>query len=254
MAPKEVSREMSPQRYRRLDAAHIVGTLRSLRTRIEARFPGAGLGKVCGELLDIGEEAPEFTLSLRRPIYPIRILSWLFIGLIVLFGLAPFAVLLSPETWTGGWLDTFGGLGGMIEAIEATLNELVLLGLAVLFLATAEGRIKRHRSLKALRELRSIAHVVDMHQLTKDPKDCLIVPGDEADEGLEAMSSADLAHYLDYCSEVLSLTSKLAALYLEGFDDHVVIGAVNEIEELAAGLSRKIWQKIMLLDRVVPEP
>jgi len=141
----------------------------------------------------------------------------------------------------------------MIEAIEATLNELVLLGVAVLFLATTEGRIKRHRSLRALRELRSIAHVVDMHQLTKDPKVHPMTSGDEREEGLEVMSRGDLAHYLDYCSEVLSLTSKLAALYLEGFDDHVVIGAVNEIEELGAGLSRKIWQKIMILDRVATD-
>jgi hypothetical protein len=240
---------MSPTRYRRLDAIQIVATIRSLKTRIDSRFPGSGLGKVCGELLEIGEGAAEFNLLLRRPIYPIRIASWLFIGLIVLFGLAPFAVLLSPDTWAQGWLDVFGGLGGMIEAIEATLNELVLLGLAVLFLATAEGRIKRYRSLKALRELRSIAHVVDMHQLTKDPKDLLAGAG--AEGGLEAMSREDLAHYLDYCSEVLSLNSKLAALYLEGFDDHVVIGAVNEIEELGAGLSGKIWQKIMILDRMV---
>jgi len=59
-----------------------------------------------------------------------------------------------------------------------------------------------------------------------------------------------LAHYLDFCSEILSLTSKLAALYLEGFDDHVVIGAVNEIEGLTSGLMGKIWQKIMILDRM----
>ena len=142
-----------------------------------------------------------------------------------------------------------------MEAIEATLNELVLLGVAVIFLATAEGRIKRHRSLRALRELRSIAHVVDMHQLTKDPKDLLsdsAEPG-ETDDDREPMSRGELAQYLDYCSEVLSLTSKLAALYLEGFDDHVVIGAVNEIENLASGLSGKIWQKIMILDRVAED-
>jgi len=244
---------MTPTRYRRLDADHIVATLASLRRRIERRFPGSGLGRVCGELLEIGEGAAASIAALRRPIYPIRILSWLFIGLIVFFGLAPFAVLLRPQTWTEGWLETFGGLGGMIEAIEATLNELVLLGVAVLFLATAEGRIKRHRTLKALRELRSIAHVVDMHQLTKDPKNLLVNSEDDPEEGLEAMGQADLAHYLDYCSEVLSLTSKLAALHLEGVDDQVVMAAVNEIEELAAGLSRKIWQKIMILDRVAPE-
>ena len=243
---------MSPTRYRKLDAGHIVSTIRSVKNRIDSRFPGAGLGKVCGELLEIGEAAEGFIQTLRRPIYPIRVLSWLLIGLIVLFGLAPFTILLSPETWAEGWMDAFGGLGGMIEAIEATLNELVLLGLAVLFLATAEGRIKRHRILTALRELRSIAHVVDMHQLTKDPKDLLVGEGEE--EGMEAMSREDLAHYLDYCSEILSLTSKLAALYLGGFNDHVVIGAVNEIENLTSGLSGKIWQKIMILDRVAVEP
>jgi hypothetical protein len=245
---------MSPTRYRRLDADQIVATMRSLKTRIDARFPGSGLGEVCGELLEIGDGAADFIVSLRRPIYPIRILSWLLIGLIVFFGLAPFAVLLDPEVWATGWIDTFGGLGGMIEAIEATLNELVLLGVAVLFLATGEGRMKRHRSLRALRELRSIAHVVDMHQLTKDPKNLLAGSREELEEGMDVMSTEDLAHYLDYCSEVLSLNSKLAALYLEGFDDHVVIGAVNEIEGLGSGLSGKIWQKIMILDRVTSGP
>ena len=244
---------MSPTRYRRLEPVAIVSTIRSVKNRIDGRFPDSGLGKVCGELLEIGEGAADFIVLLRRPIYPIRILSWLLIGLILLFGLAPFTVILSPTTWAAGWVDAFGGLGGMIEAIEATLNELVLLGVAVLFLATAEGRIKRHRSLNALRELRSIAHVVDMHQLTKDPKNLLVGEGQGSGYGLEAMSREDLAHYLDYCSEVLSLNSKLAALYLEGFDDHVVIGAVNEIEELGAGLSGKVWQKIMILDRVVQE-
>jgi hypothetical protein len=244
---------MTPSRYRRLDATHIVGTIVSLKHRIDTRFPGSGLGQVCGELKEVGEAAASFNESLRRPIYPIRAISWLFIGLIVLFGLAPFAVLFSAEVWVDA-PGAFGGLGGMMEAIEAALSELVLLGVAVLFLATAEGRIKRHRSLKAFRELRSIAHVVDMHQLTKDPKDLLSGAGGAEDDflenGLEPLGRDQLAHYLDYCSEVLSLTSKLAALYLEGFDDHVVISAVNEIENLASGLSRKIWQKIMILDRV----
>jgi uncharacterized membrane protein len=246
---------MSPTRYRKLDAAHILNTIVSLKERIDSRFPGSGLGKVCGELKEVGEAAAAVTESFRRPIYPIRALSWLLIGLIVLLGLAPFAVLFSAEVWMDA-PGAFGGLGGMMEAIEATLNELVLLGVAVIFLATAEGRIKRHRSLRALRELRSIAHVVDMHQLTKDPKDLLsdsAGPAGVATDDPDSMSRGELAQYLDYCSEVLSLTSKLAALYLEGFDDHVVIGAVNEIENLASGLSGKIWQKIMILDRVAED-
>jgi hypothetical protein len=243
---------MSPTRYRKLDSRQIVETLSSLRTRIDGRFPASGLGRVCEELLEIGQDAARFTDSQRRPIYPVRVVSWALIGFIIL--LAGLGVAAVVGLARSGGSQAFGSLGEIVEAVEATLNELVLLGLAVVFLATAEGRIKRRRALRALRELRSIAHVVDMHQLSKDPKD-LLAGEDGGDEGdLEVIGREDLAHYLDYCSELLSHTSKLAALYLEGFGDHVVIGAVNEIEALAAGLSGKIWQKIMILDRLPTGP
>lgn len=61
------------------------------------------------------------------------------------------------------------------------------------------------------------------------------------------MSDFELSRYLDYCSELLSLTGKVAALYVQDFQDPVVLAAVNEIEELTTGLSRKIWQKLMVL-------
>ena len=59
---------------------------------------------------------------------------------------------------------------------------------------------------------------------------------------------ADLARYLDYCTDLLSVTSKVAALYVEHLQDPVVLEAVNDVENLTAGLSRKIWQKIAILD------
>ena len=65
------------------------------------------------------------------------------------------------------------------------------------------------------------------------------------------MTTSELGRYLDYCSELLSLTSKIAATFVQGFDDPVVLGAVNEIETLATGLSGKVWQKITLLERAV---
>jgi hypothetical protein len=63
------------------------------------------------------------------------------------------------------------------------------------------------------------------------------------------MSAPELGRYLDYCSELLSLISKVAALLVQDFSDSVLLSAVNEIETLATGLSGKIWQKITLLDR-----
>ena len=56
-----------------------------------------------------------------------------------------------------------------------------------------------------------------------------------------------LGRYLDYCSELLSIIGKVAAVYAEATNDGQVLATVNEIETLTVGLSRKIWQKIALL-------
>ena len=63
------------------------------------------------------------------------------------------------------------------------------------------------------------------------------------------MTAFELFRYLDYCSEMLSLTGKVAGLYAQSSRDAVVLSSVNELETLATGLSRKIWQKIMLSRR-----
>ena len=57
----------------------------------------------------------------------------------------------------------------------------------------------------------------------------------------------ELVRYLDYCSEMLSLTAKLAALYAEKLSDPVVLEAVGDIERLTSDLSGKIWQKITIV-------
>lgn len=64
-----------------------------MKRRIDKRFPTSGLGKVCGELEEVGEAAAELTDGFRRPIYPIRIASWALIGLIIVLALAQFALL-----------------------------------------------------------------------------------------------------------------------------------------------------------------
>ena len=46
---------------------------------------------------------------------------------------------------------------------------------------------------------------------------------------------------------MLSITSKLAALYVQHLKDPVVLGAVRDIEDLAGNLSATIWQKVMIL-------
>ena len=63
-----------------------------------------------------------------------------------------------------------------------------------------------------------------------------------------------MSRYLDYCSELLALTGKLAALYAQAVPDEGVAQAVTDIELLGSSLSRKIWQKISLIDTTAPAP
>jgi hypothetical protein len=48
---------------------------------------------------------------------------------------------------------------------------------------------------------------------------------------------------------MLALVSKIAALYVQSFPDSQALAAVDEIESLTTGLSQKIWQKMVILDR-----
>ena len=58
------------------------------------------------------------------------------------------------------------------------------------------------------------------------------------------MTRDQVERYLDYCSEMLSLVGKTAALCAEESRDSVILETVSTIENLTVGLSRKIWQKI----------
>ena len=61
------------------------------------------------------------------------------------------------------------------------------------------------------------------------------------------LDAEQLHHYLNYCSEMLSLTAKTAALCAEHSTDAVVLETISDIETLTTELSNKIWQKISLL-------
>jgi hypothetical protein len=98
--------------------------------------------------------------------------------------------------------------------------------------------------------LRALAHIIDMHQLTKDPERIMRRGPTTASSPRQGMTPFELSRYLDYCTEMLSLTGKLAALYVQQFDDSVALSAVNDLEDLCTGLSRKIWQKIMVLQTI----
>jgi hypothetical protein len=227
-----------------LDPAQVEATLARLVQRIELRFPGSGLAGVVRRLELVSRHTSTTTDWISRPLVWLRVL----VGIVVLLIVAALAVSLRALQVQVGPPT----LPELAQGIEATINDVVYVAVAVFFLVTIETRVKRHRALRALHELRSIAHVLDMHQLTKDPEWVLSRGQGTGLVAQRAMTPFELSRYLDYCSEALSLTGKVAALYVQRFDDGVALQAVNEVEELTTGLSRKVWQKLTVLYAMPP--
>jgi hypothetical protein len=227
--------------FGRLDEARILETIARLEARIGERFPGSGLQRVAGAVLAQARETAGLVAAVRRPNWPIRAA----VGLLIVLMLAVVAVIALSLHLPAG----VDGIAEFVQGVEAALSALVLLGATVFFLATLEVRLKRHRVLRSLHRLRSMAHIVDMHQLTKDPELLSAPRADTPSSPVRTLTAPELGRYLDYCGELLSLISKLAAIHVAEFDDPVALAAVNDIEALTTGLASKIWQKITLLDR-----
>lgn len=225
--------------YLRLDPNQIIHTVEVLTHRIRERFPQANLNNVCSSLHSVAKQAQVRSEQISRPMYGLRLLTVLFVsGIVSLLWLI----------WSKFRLeDQHVGLEDILAWGDAGFQSLFVIGAAILFLVALEARIKRKRCLAAIHELRSIAHIIDMHQLTKDP-DRLVLPGpDTKSSPHRSMTAFELTRYLDYCIEMLSLAGKIAALYIQHFEDSEAVSAVNDLEDLTSGLSRKIWQKIMVL-------
>jgi hypothetical protein len=226
-----------PNEYRTLDVIKVIGTISILKKRIADRFPSSGLTKVCTDLKNLAEDSRQKIEWISRPNLWIR----MGIGLLILMMLSIIVITLASIDFESKAFT----ITDLIQGSEAGTNEILLIGAAVYFLFTVETRVKRSRALKVLFELRSIAHVIDMHQLTKDPS--RIVSENTPNSPKNDLTPLQLTRYLNYCSELLSLTSKVGALYSQAISDEVVLQTVNEIEDLTLGLSQKIWQKIMVL-------
>jgi hypothetical protein len=227
-----------------LDSQRVVETIAKLQMRITERFPSAGLGAVCGELLAVARESSARAQRIARRHVLLRL---------GLFALSAGGVGLLA--WVLGQLDfsqtAADSVYTVFQGIEAVANLVVLTGGTLLFMITIEQRLKRRRALAALHELRAIVHVIDMHQLTKDPSAAVSVGGKTTSSPPRTLTPYELSRYLDYCSEMMSLTSKVAVLFAQSLPDPVVTEAVSDIERIASGMSQKIWQKIMMLDSAI---
>jgi hypothetical protein len=230
--------------YRALDPARVIDTIALLRLRINERFPGAGLASVCAELHQIARENSARAERISQRNMPLRAAIFLLLAgaaacLVWIATLLLRVPLAAENVYT------------LLQGVEAAANLTVLMGALAFFLFRIEERLKRRAAMAALHELRSIIHVIDMHQLTKDPSFVVTVAGKTPSSPLRVLSPFEVTRYLDYCSEMLSLTSKVAVLFAQSFPDPEVTEVVSDIERISGGLAQKIWQKIMIVQSTV---
>jgi len=228
--------------YYQLDTEKVAQTASRLVDRVSGRFPGSGLSKVAEGLLRACQATDERLQRLQSPYWPLRTLSYALICALIAL------VVLGTTTgiqWEGS--NTTFSFREFVMTFEPLLSSVVFLGAFILFAWTMERRWKQRQALKALNELRSFAHIIDMHQLRKDPERSTSSLHTEEITEEPPLSVFEMGRYLDYCSELLSIVSKISALYAQSLPDPVTLSGVDQVEALATGLSRKIWQKIMLL-------
>lgn len=226
--------------YRSLEASKITETIEALARRVSERFPGSGLWKVCIDLVELSRQTSAKIIEVSRPHWGLRTgLAIVQIAtLVALFLLLQFAMTLKASD----------ELSDFLQGFDAAISMAIFVAGAAFFVWTFEGRWKRERALKALHEIRAIVHVIDMHQLTKDPS--MLGAARVSSSPERNMTPFELMRYLDYCSEMLSLTAKLSALYVEKISDPVVVDTVGDIERLTSSLSSKIWQKISMVQQL----
>jgi hypothetical protein len=230
--------------YKSLNVVRLLETQRRIGERIKTRFPTAGLGEVAAELTRMVEEASVRAEAIRRPNWPLR-------GAVGLLALGALAAGVRLATSVEIHTDLKDAMG-RFQFVQAVLQSGFFLGAVILFLVSLEIRLKRRRALGALHELRAMAHIIDMHQVAKDPE--ALMRGKEPDPKETKQTTKtpeDLNRYLNYCNEMLAILSKVAALYVQDFPDAPTVAAADQVENLCTGLSEKIWQKIVVLDQLV---
>jgi hypothetical protein len=210
---------------RHLAPDKLISTSAALTAWIDRDFNHAHLALVAANVHRLTQEAVVTAQRIRRPIWPLRIGIW---GVVLAFVVGAVYQLVTHR------------LDEILHFLDETKGAALYLGAFLLAFITLEVRLKRRRALKAVNELRAVAHIVDMHQLAKDQN---------IEEFRERTTPEKMESYLHACIALLALLSKIGQLYVEHFPDTVATQSVNDFEMITTGLSNKIWMKVLNLRR-----
>ena len=144
----------------RLQEDRIVDTVARLQRRISDRFPGSSLASLCGDLREVAEQASERSAWIGNPIRSLRVAGYTtaFVLITFFFGFVVYELQPAPNVQRD--VTSKVELTDLISAIEAGINIIILLALAMWFFVGLETRIKRRRAIAAVHELRSLSNVI----------------------------------------------------------------------------------------------
>jgi hypothetical protein len=147
-----------------LAAGHVGTTVAHLERRIFARFGERGLTKAARDLgqlvVLVQSRADQSRERLRRTTLAARAVGILIVAAtLVALAFSLRSVVVDGLARTADW----------VPFVESVINDLVFAAIAVVFLWAFPERLERRTLLRLLHRLRSLAHVIDMHQLSKDP-------------------------------------------------------------------------------------
>ena len=235
--------------FNNLDPQKIVDTIERLSQRVSERFPDSGLTNVCSRLHDISENMKKRAEWIGRPVYWLRAITWLICFAILSMAIARFYYLAEPTAPLGSggsrrrrrWLRDSAGGGPERHCFDSA---------AIFFFLTLETRYKRQRALKAIHELRTVAHIIDHASVDEGPasdhvQTGLFVNGIVSQAADDPVSIATLPGVLQRNAVI---DGKIAAVYVQEFDDGVALTSATELETLTTGLSNKIWQTAPILE------
>ena len=179
-----------------LVADHVGATVAHLERRIDARFGERGLTKVArdlGQLVVLVEsEAARSRDRLRRTTLAARVT-----GIVIVVATLVALAFSLRSAVVDGLARTFD----WVPLVESVINDLVFAAIALVFLWAFPERLERRVLLRLLHRLRSLAHVIDMHQLSKDPEQVSPNYTPTAQSVAHGLDADQLHHYLSYCSE-----------------------------------------------------
>lgn len=225
-----------------LDTKKVLISISKLNARIEDRLPDSSLLVTCHDFHITALKCQEILNDILKPNYFLRIICGLVIAISLLGVFYGFTLIELKVQRTIFDIATFA---------EASINNILLIGAAYYFIFNLEKRFERAKAIKYMNILSGYVHVVDMHQLTKDPHvycEAYKFSSEHSPERL--LSPFEFQRYLIYCTEFLSLISKVSAIFSHSIEDNAVAKNADEIENLSSLISNKIWQKLIILERL----